>query len=84
MSLLWWFGGQLAVKSVANVVNGCAFFRSGKSALLASLFFHRFGQLHLFAIGFDERCAAEDYSLGRDGVGCYLLPGMNPEKESMR
>jgi hypothetical protein len=50
--------------------------------LLAALFFHRFGRLHLFAIGLDER--AEDYSLGWGGVGCYLLPGMNPEKESMR
>ena len=52
--------------------------------LSATLFFHRFGQLHLFAIGLDERGTAEDYSLGRGGVGCYLLPGMNPEKESTR
>ena len=52
--------------------------------LSAALFFHRFGQLHLFAIGLDERGTCEDYSLGWGGVGCYLLPGMNREKESTR
>jgi hypothetical protein len=32
---LWWFGGLLAVKSVANVVNGRALFESEKIGVVS-------------------------------------------------
>jgi hypothetical protein len=83
VSLLWCFGGLLAVKSVANVVNGRALFGSGNHATFDNFIFPQVWAASPIR-DWMKRGTGEDYSLGWGGVGCYLSRGMNPEKESMR